>query len=302
MLNQGFNYQERVGGDAGGCTVLDYLAARYKHSTRAQWQERIQGGRVLVDQAVTCAEAVLRAGKTLVWRRPPWTEPDAPCSFAILYCDAYLLAVAKPAGLSTLPAAGFVSHTLLSLVRRRIPEAVPLHRLGRGTSGLVLFGKTRAARRSVTAAWQVGRVVKVYRALVSGSPDWDERAVDTAIGPVPHSLLGTVHAASAEGKPACSRVRVLERRDDASLVQVTIQTGRPHQIRIHLAVAGHPLCGDPLYTSGGVPAEGSLALPGDLGYRLHAERLELAHPEDGSRVTIECMPPPVLRCAGEFGC
>jgi len=97
------------------------------------------------------------------------------------------------------------------------------------------------------------------------------------------------------GKSARSRVRLLERRPDASLVEVTIETGRPHQIRIHLAAAGHPLVGDPLYADGGQVAASGAALPGDTGYWLHAERLALSHPATGRPCVIWCSPPPVLR-------
>jgi 23S rRNA pseudouridine1911/1915/1917 synthase len=90
-------------------------------------------------------------------------------------------------------------------------------------------------------------------------------------------------------------VRVLERRSRTSLVEVDIETGRPHQIRIHLAAAGHPLAGDPLYVAGGLPDASNRALPGDLGYRLHALRLVLDHPVTGRRLTLECRPPAALR-------
>src|SRR5512139_1613185 len=113
---------------------------------------------------------VLRPGQSLVWRRPPWEEPAAPLSFAILHRDAHLLAVAKPRGLPSVPNGGFLEHTLLHRVRLHFPGAVPLHRLGRGTSGLVLFALTNQARREGAAAWREGRVSKEYLALVAGRP------------------------------------------------------------------------------------------------------------------------------------
>jgi 23S rRNA pseudouridine1911/1915/1917 synthase len=79
------------------------------------------------------------------------------------------------------------------------------------------------------------------------------------------------------------------------VVAVRLGTGRPHQIRIHLAAAGHPLVGDPLYGPGGVPRPGGCALPGDGGYRLHADRIVFPHPASGARVVVDCAPPPVLR-------
>jgi 23S rRNA pseudouridine1911/1915/1917 synthase len=230
----------------------------------------------------------------LVWRRPPWEEPAVPLGFAILHRDAHLLAVAKPRGLPSVPNGGFLEHTLLSRVRRLFPGAVPMHRLGRGTSGLVLFARTDAARQAVAAEWRRGGVEKEYRALASGQPDVESFTVEVPIGLVPHPRLGQVHAASPGGKRAVSRVRVLARRGANALVAVSIPTGRPHQIRIHLAAAGHPLVGDPLYVEGGVPGPDP-GLPGEGGYRLHACRLSLTHPATGRRLELECPPPPELR-------
>jgi 23S rRNA pseudouridine1911/1915/1917 synthase len=214
--------------------------------------------------------------------------------------------VAKPAGLPTAPAGGFLTHTLLARVRAWFPEATPAHRLGRGTSGLVLFARTAEARAGLARAWRAAQVRKLYRARLAGSPAADDFVVEVPIGPVPHALLGTLHAASAAGRAARSRVRVLRRDGASSLVEVEIETGRPHQIRIHAAAAGHPLLGDPLYGEGGLPrAEGAgLAperepLPGDTGYALHAHRLELAHPVTGERLALACRPPSVLRLAHE---
>jgi 23S rRNA pseudouridine1911/1915/1917 synthase len=148
----------------------------------------------------------------------------------------------------------------------------------------------------LSADWRSSRVGKWYRALAAGVPARDAFTIDAAIGPVAHPRLGSVHAALAAGRPAVSHVRVLEARGDASLLDVSIETGRPHQIRIHLAFAGHPLLGDPLYGPGGVPLP-EPGLPGDPGYRLHAHRLSLSHPATGEPLTLECAPPEPLRTA-----
>ncbi len=293
-MNAGFEYREEIGPEAAGRTVLAWLSRRYRHSTEATWRERIASGEVRLDGEAALAMDVLRPGQSLAWHRPPWEEPAVPLGFAVLYRDEHLLAVAKPRGLPSVPNGGFLEHTLLSRVRRLHPEAVPMHRLGRGTSGLVLFARTDAARRAVAAEWRAGRVEKEYRALVRGRPSRESFTVETPIGLVPHPRLGHVHAASLAGRAAVSHVHVLATRGADALVAVTIATGRPHQVRIHLAAAGHPLVGDPLYVEGGGPGPAP-ALPGEGGYRLHSHRLALAHPLTGQRLELECPLPPELR-------
>jgi len=292
--NEGFDYREEIGPGDEGRTVLAHLASRYRHSTETVWRERIERGEVLVEDRAAAGGDVLRRGQSLVWRRPPWHEPEVPLAFAVLHRDDHVLAVAKPRGLPSVPNGGFLTHTLLHLVKLRFPEAAPLHRLGRGTSGLTLFALTSQARRVLSAAWREGRVEKAYRALVAGVPSAPTFSVEQRIGPVPHPRLGEVHAASDRGKPALTHVRVLVARDGCALVEATIATGRPHQIRIHLASAGYPLVGDPLYVAGGVPGPDP-GLPGDAGYRLHAHRLSLEHPATGQRLALECGLPPELR-------
>lgn len=287
-------YRETIPRAAEGEPLLAYLVRRYQHSDEDTWRTRLLAGELSLDEAAARTDDRLRAGQALAWRRPPWEEPDVPLAWAVLHRDAHLLAAAKPRGLPTVPNGGFLEHTLLHLVRRSFPDAVPMHRLGRGTSGLVLFALSPRARSAVSADWRRSRVTKVYRALASGLPAWDALTIDAPIGPVDHPRLGTVHAARPDGKPSRSHARVLERRAGASLLEVEIETGRPHQIRIHLAWAGHPLVGDPLYAVGGLPLP-EPGLPGDPGYRLHAHRLTLAHPATGDLVTLECAPPEPLR-------
>ena len=299
MRNRGYLYGEQVDGAAAGRSVLDHLRTRWERAREEEWRARIEAGEVRVDGSVAAAGQRLRAGQRLTWERPPWDEPEAPVCTAVLYEDADLLAVAKPRGLPTLPGGGLhLESTLLAVVRRRDAGAVPVHRLGRDTSGVVLFARTQDARMGLQRAMRERRIRKVYRALCAGHPSPDAFAVDAPIGEVPYPPTGTLHAASPGGRPSRSLVRVLERRAGdrpTSLLEVEIETGRPHQIRIHLAFAGHPLVGDPLYGLGGLPIPGGTAVPGDPGYHLHAWRLEFAHPRTGAPVEVECMPPPVLR-------
>lgn len=293
-LNEGWTYSELIGPQQAGQQLLAYLSQRYPHSTATSWSERIAAGLVRLDGQPASDQSLLVAGMTLSWQRPPWVEPEAPCHFELIYEDAALLAVNKPAGLPTLPGANFLQATLLHLVQQHTPDAVPLHRLGRWTSGLVLCAKTASARRSLLLQWSTRQVGKRYRALISGTPTWQRLTITTPIGPVTHPLLGTIHAASPEGKPALSEVFLLEHRQHCSLCDVLISTGRPHQIRIHLASAGHPLLGDPLYGIGGLPLSDSVALPGDPGYLLHAASLQFRHPETGETLELQAPPPQQL--------
>jgi len=294
-LNSGFEFRKVLREDAAGLRLIEYLTRKYSRFTKEQWLHRIESGRVLLDGVPSDCDMVLESGRTLSWIRPPWEEPIVPLSFAILYRDDHLLGVAKPAGLPTLPGGGsFMENTLLYLIRRHFPKANPLHRLGRGTSGIVLFALSPEAASRVSRAWRCDGILKVYRALVSGCPAEDEFDIDTPIGPVPHRILKEIYAASPGGKPAHSHVKVILRRDDCSLVEVRITTGRPHQIRIHLAAAGYPLLGDPLYVAGGIPDGNSCALPGSLGYSLHNAKLGFCHPVTNTWTEIECAPPSQL--------
>jgi len=298
--NAGCEYREQLSATADGQTLLAYLCQRYPHSTATEWAVRITSGFVRINGHVVQTDIILRRGSELIWQRPPWVEPAAPRTFAVLYEDEDILAVAKPAGLPTLPGANFLQATLLYQVQRYAPDATPLHRLGRWTSGIVLCARNPQARTSLMQQWSSKVVEKRYRALANGLPEWNEKTITTPIGPVPHALLGSLHAATANGKPSLSHVTVLERRTDAFLCDVRIPTGRPHQIRIHLAAIGHPLVGDPLYVIGGIPAPDSRAVPGDPGYLLHAAELRFRHPRTGHELVIACAPPSELCLAIEI--
>src|SRR5690606_31211491 len=138
------------------------------HSAEPVWRERFEAGELELQGRRASPDDVLRAGDWLVWHRPPWVEPPVPLSFDLLFEDEHLLAVSKPSGLPTLPGGGFLEHTLLALVRARAPEASPMHRLGRGTSGLVLFGRTPLAGKALQQQWRGRQVKKLYLALASG--------------------------------------------------------------------------------------------------------------------------------------
>ncbi len=281
--NLGYSYRLQLDDKVAGHTTLSLLTSRFTHSTQAEWANRIQDGQVLLNDKVAGESQLLLAGMIMIWNRPGWIEEDTPRHFEVEFEDEHLLAVSKPSGLPTLPGAGFYLNTLLSLVRSCYPSARPLHRLGRGTSGLVLFALTHEAARSLTCNWE--KVEKQYQALGSFKACQEEYDIRSPIGLIDHPRLGRVYAADARGKQARSVARPLKPCNDSTLFEIDLHTGRPHQIRIHLAYIGHPLVGDPLYARDGQLRE-SPGLPGDLGYLLHAKRLCLEHPITHKKLEI----------------
>jgi 23S rRNA pseudouridine1911/1915/1917 synthase len=291
MLNSGYAYTSSIRDRHHGRTLVSHLASLYSHSTREAWQERLDHGEVTLNGVTADGSETVAAGQTLVWNRPPWDEPEAQRSFEVLFEDRDLLAVSKPGGLPTLPGGGFMENTLLSMVRRRTPDASPVHRLGRGTSGVVLFARTQQAAASLFADWNTYRVEKIYRALAQGAARRDAYEILTPIGLVPHTRIGAVWAAWEGGKPAKSLAKVITRSAVATVFEVSLKSGRPHQIRIHLASIGHPLVGDPVYGAGGRPLEDLPGLPGDGGYHLHAQYLKFHHPVTGELIELEAALP-----------
>jgi 23S rRNA pseudouridine1911/1915/1917 synthase len=314
-MNQGWVYQDRVQRCDVGLTLLAFYARRYDHSSPAEWQARIEAGQILLNGTWVGAQTLLQDGQQLTYHRPPWQEPEVPLAFEVLYEDADLLVVVKPSGLPVLPGGGFLEHTLLHQLRWRYPQEtpVPIHRLGRGTSGLMLLARSPLAkshlsqqlRKSTAGGGPLIRsdrsIHKTYRALISAGEIADQQTITQPIGKIAHEQLGYIFGTTPDGQFARSDVQVVRRDADTTLVEVTIFTGRPHQIRIHLASIGFPLVGDPLYFAGGIPrafsedSEAKQPVPGDCGYALHAYRLAFAHPRTQSTLKFEC-PPPANLC------
>jgi 23S rRNA pseudouridine1911/1915/1917 synthase len=286
MVNRGYAYTTIIGSKHHGQTLLSHLASLYPHSTARAWQGRLDDGEVTLDGVTATGSEPVAAGQTLIWNRPPWMEPVVPERFEVLFEDAHLLAVNKPSGLPTLPGGGFMENTLLRLVQKRTPNANPVHRLGRATSGIVLFAKTPQAACNLSANWNTTRIQKIYRALAQNVARQDVYEILTPIGLVPHPLIGSVWAASPSGKASSSLAKVISRTGSTTTFEVKLNSGRPHQIRIHLASIGHPLVGDPLYGFTG-QLEILGGLPGDGGYFLHAQYLRFLHPITGEAINLE---------------
>ena len=291
MLNQGYAYTTIISSKYHGQNLLSHLARRYPHSSAEAWQQKLNCGEVSLNGARATGSESVAMGQTLVWNRPPWSEPDCPQHFELLFEDAHLLAVNKPSGLPTLPGGGFMENTLLRLVQKVAPDANPVHRLGRATSGIVLFAKTPQAASHLFADWNTPRVQKIYRALAQNSAQRDAYEILTPIGLVPHPLIGSVWAANPNGKPSKSLAKVILRNANTTTFEVSLKSGRSHQIRIHLAFIGHPLVGDPLYGLTGQPLKDLPGLPGDGGYFLHAHYLKFHHPITGEEINLEAALP-----------
>lgn len=294
VFNDGWVYYDVVSGAQPATTVLDYYTHRYRHSDRATWCDRIKSDQILLNDQPTTADTPITVGQRLSYHRPPWQEPLVPLKFANLYEDDLLLVIDKPSGLPVLPGGNFLQHTLLWQLRQRYPTAAPVHRLGRGTSGIVLIAKTKAARAYLSQQMRQRDLDKTYRALIGPASDLpDQFTITHTIGKITYPQLGHVYGSNPDGLDAHSDCRVVQRRPDATLLDVTILTGRPHQIRIHLATMGYPLLGDPLYVPGGLPHSEGTAIPSDCGYWLHAYQLSFVHPA-GERMTLTCEPPSPL--------
>jgi tRNA pseudouridine32 synthase/23S rRNA pseudouridine746 synthase len=204
--------------------------------------------------------------------------PPAEGAWAPVWLDDAMVVVDKPAGLLSVPGRGADrADCMLSRVQKRWPEALVVHRLDMATSGLLVFARTPAAQRALSASFADRHSVKRYVAVLHGLVGPDEATIDLPlVTDWPRRPMQKV--CQTDGKPSLTRLRVLARDEVAGLtrVELTPVTGRSHQLRVHTLALGHPIVGDPLYGPGPAPgasAEGRMLL--------HAEHLALPHPSDG---------------------
>ncbi len=272
---------------------VDRVVSMVAGVSRAAAAELVGAGSVRIDGAdVGARNRRVRAGERLevdVAEAVPAPGPVPDVALEVVYADDDLLVVDKPAGLVVHPGAGSPQPTLVAALVARYPDLAGVgpdpirpgivHRLDKGTSGLVVVARTEAAHRALVTALSARRVRRRYRALAWGHPRADRALVDAPVG---RSRRDPTRMTVTEtGKPARTRYEVLARHPDPAVSELAceLETGRTHQIRVHLAAIGHPVVGDARY--GG--ARSGLAVDRPF---LHAERLELDHPRTGEPLSF----------------
>jgi 23S rRNA pseudouridine1911/1915/1917 synthase len=275
---------------------LDLALARlFPAYSRARLQQWIKNGQVRVDGTVPRARDPVRGGERIIIHAPIQAQASLQAQairLSVIFEDQDLLVIDKPPGMVSHPGAGKWQGTLLNALLHYAPElaGVPragiVHRLDKDTSGLMVVAKTLVAHKQLVDQLKGRAIERVYKAVVSGRLIAGG-VVEGNIGR--HPIKRKRMAVIASGRPARTHYR-LERRFRAhSLLQVKLETGRTHQIRVHMAHIRHPVVGDPVY--GGrpqlppLPCDGLIeALRGFKRQALHAARLTLAHPRHGNRI------------------
>jgi 23S rRNA pseudouridine1911/1915/1917 synthase len=281
---------------AAGRRLDRWLAGALPELSRAKLQALIEGGRVSVDGARRKAAHRLGGGESIAVDVPPppssELEPE-PLVLQIVYEDDHVLVVDKPAGMVVHPGAGHARGTLAAAVLAHAPgtEGVGgprrpgiVHRLDKGTSGLLMVAKTAAAYDALTRQLAARAVTRRYLAVLHGRLGSASGVVDAPIGRDPHHRQRM--AVARGGRRALTRYRVLERFPGYTYVDVRLETGRTHQIRVHMASLEHPVVGDDTYGR----AKGRSPVPLE-GLALHAAELAFEHPFTRNRVQFSAALP-----------
>jgi 23S rRNA pseudouridine1911/1915/1917 synthase len=271
-----------VADDAEGRRLDRALADYLPDLSRTYVQALIEDGQATVEERQRKASYRLRAGERVAVLIPPPVSSDLapePIPLAVVYEDADVVVIDKPAGLVVHPAPGHERGTVVNALLAHDPQMQIngslrpgiVHRIDKDTSGLLIAAKHERALAVLTAQFQARQTLKLYLALLDGDVEPNEGTIDVPIGRDPRNRQRM--APSREGRPAVSHFRVLERFGRHTLVEVRIESGRTHQIRVHCAFIGHPVTGDTVY--GNAKVSGDLPLSRQF---LHAARLGLRLP------------------------
>lgn len=281
--------------DFNGERLDRFLVSVLESHSRSQIQKLIADGHVTLDRREARANLAMREGERVTVDLPdaaPARMAAEALPLEILYQDADVAVLNKPAGLVVHPGAGHASGTLVNALLHHMPDLSGIggekrpgivHRLDRGTSGVMVIAKNDAAHHELARQFQDREVEKEYVALVWGVVQAGRR-IDAAIGRDPVNRQ-KMSARARHARDAVTRITRAHQMPGVTLCQVAIYTGRTHQIRVHLSAIGHPIVGDSLY--GGVRRR----VPGDIRAILHlerpflhAERLVFSHPRDARRM------------------
>ncbi len=276
---------------ATGTRLDRWLAESVHDLSRARGQALIERGHVRVDGAPRKPAYRLSGGQRVEVEIPPPTSDTLapePITLSIVFEDAQVIVIDKPAGLVVHPGAGHARGTLAAAALAHAPEIAAVgsvrrpgivHRLDKGTSGLLVMAKTAAAYESLVSQLTARTVTRRYIAVVHGRLRKPEGVIDVPIGRHPRERVRMAVRPRGGGKRAVTRYREREHFSHYTCVEATLETGRTHQIRVHLASIGHPVVGDEVYGRradvAGVPLD---------GVALHAAALAFVHPVSQNRM------------------
>lgn len=288
--------------EASGARMDRWLADRIASLSRARIQALIKTGHIRVDGVLVKAHRPLQRGETIAVTLPdpaPASIRPEPIPLDVLYEDADLIVLNKPAGLVVHPAAGHADGTLVNALLYHCHDLTGIggeqrpgivHRLDRDTSGVLIVAKQAGAHQHLVAQFKSRRVRKEYLALVWGCPSPPAGKAETQIGRS-SSDRKKMSAVPARGRPAITTYETLESFRNTTLLRVRIETGRTHQIRVHMAFLGFPVVGDRVY---GRQRPESLPAPAPR-QMLHAEHLALIHPRTNTALLFQAPIPADMR-------
>jgi UPF0176 protein len=270
-------------------TLGDMLVDQFPQVSREEWERRCAENRfVNYGGKVRGIDHVVRAGERILQIFPPEVEPDVAKGIRIVWDDEAIVVVEKPAPLPMHASGRYHRNTLQHLMNQVYePKCLrPVHRLDANTRGLVLFARTRHFCRLLQRQFFDGKVEKIYRVRVQGSPEWDETVCESAISIEPVGPGGRV--VDEDGLAAKTDFRVLERNaDGTTLLEARLGSGRTNQIRVHLWEMELPVVGDPCYLTDGKMGDKQTLEVGDPPMELQAWRLCFTHPLSGKRMEFE---------------